>query len=581
MRAMLLDSNDPQVELMVTQPQATERISRVEVAALWMLVFVTSIVSTGYAFCIDNHAIQLPLLDILRRPHMYADDQFVATLPEYPTIFWHLLSAMERLCPREPLLLAIFVVERCLLLLAGADMARSFVQGDRLAQFCGCCIFALGMSPVLGQGTIEPSYLEQTGFVIPILLFALSAFIRGRLLRAAVLLGVGASINILYAMFAVTFMGALVIALRLYPTVRQAWTSTLACCLFGIPGVYMSILCVRETSSNPNLWVRVALLRFPHHLQPFSWSFMSYANSALLVAVCLVVTYRLSTRPIFRIAVAISLVYVMWMIVAILTASVVKEPYLLTLHPARGGDLWFPIAGIITTSSIATKVVTHKSNSWRLFGLLALTFLLWSTIEVSWVLLWTAISSVAMLVLTLFFKTPSRPVTYYCRLLVVFLAIFSGQLLVSRKMLTGGWWDAMFWRPKGEIVEISAWVRSNTESDSVILVDPSWSTFRPLSQRSVYVCWKDASAILWDKAYLYEWLSRINSLHVSIDSLSTQDQLESIRTLQVAYEQLSDRDVRLLNKTYGVGYWIVPNDKLSRLPTRFSTEHYRVLQVDN
>ena len=71
-----------------------------------------SILVTGYDTYIDNHALQLPIVDRLADASMYPGDPFVDTAPYYASVLWRLVAMVSPMVPSLTQLAVLFVFER-------------------------------------------------------------------------------------------------------------------------------------------------------------------------------------------------------------------------------------------------------------------------------------------------------------------------------------------------------------------------------------------------------------------------------------------------------------------------------------
>ena len=146
----------------------------------YLFTFVTLLISTflinRYYIYYANQSLQIPLVNLLNDPSLYPNDPFAATLPNYSSQLWPLVALANRYIPLEPLFFGLFLFEKILLLYAAGNLAKTFVPNSWLATFGTMAMFAVGVKPILGEGTIATNYLEQTGLAIPFFLLAISSF---------------------------------------------------------------------------------------------------------------------------------------------------------------------------------------------------------------------------------------------------------------------------------------------------------------------------------------------------------------------------------------------------------------------
>jgi hypothetical protein len=141
--------------------------------------------------------------------------------------------------------------------------------------------------------------------------------------------------------------------------------------------------------------------------------------------------------------------------------------------------------------------------------------------------------------------------------------------------------DSLIRKPDLFVSQVADWARKNTSIDSTFIIPPAWGTwepFRGLSERSVFVAWKDGSAILWDRSFVKPWVDRLKAF--GVDPLKPGSGGKNVGgRLNERYSSLTDNDVKKLGLNYGVKYWIVPLGHKSNFPVAFENKAYKVLEV--
>jgi len=135
--------------------------------------------------------------------------------------------------------------------------------------------------------------------------------------------------------------------------------------------------------------------------------------------------------------------------------------------------------------------------------------------------------------------------------------------------------------PDTQMMEIADWARENTSLEDMFLVDPHWEEFRALSQRPVFVAWKDGTAILWERSFVGEWVTRIESFGFNFMNTDELGTTKGSSQLSRLYEDMGDDDVTMLLGNYPISFWVVLIDHQSSLPIVFQTARYKVLDLKN
>jgi hypothetical protein len=166
--------------------------------AVFLAGAVVSILYQGFAYGVNNNAIQVPILQISADPSLYAGDPFAATLSNYMSGVWGLLAALHLSIHWAPVFLLFHVLSRYLLIVAFYRILSFFIANDTYsaggAVLLSSAAALFGYSPASAH-TLLTDYFEQTEIANAILLLACAAWLRRRGLLAAILLGLTFDIN--------------------------------------------------------------------------------------------------------------------------------------------------------------------------------------------------------------------------------------------------------------------------------------------------------------------------------------------------------------------------------------------------
>jgi hypothetical protein len=132
--------------------------------------------------------------------------------------------------------------------------------------------------------------------------------------------------------------------------------------------------------------------------------------------------------------------------------------------------------------------------------------------------------------------------------------------------------------PGSELRKIAGWAKERTSKEAIFLIDPNWEQFRPLSQRPVFVAWKDGTAIFWDKGFVQEWVGRIEEFGFNFSTAELGTTRGSIE-LSEYYQSMDDNQVLEIADQYPIHYWVVKIDKDTYFPEVFRAAEYKVLRI--
>lgn len=550
------------------------------------ILFILSLVVSGYRVYEKNQDIQIPLVHLLNNPSLYPNDPFAATLLHYPSLLWQGVAMAARVVPLEPLLFSLFLLERLLVIYTAGNLARTLAGESKLAIMGAIAIFAMAISPILGEGTIVENYFEQTGFSIPFFLLAIASFYKSRPINCAIWAAIGFNLNSMYGTYALTYLAAVFLLDSTYRKVWKKWLIAFGLFLVLVsPTIFLTISAFGRNAPDNHLWLIASQVRFSYHLYPLTWKWYEFGKFAVLTISLVTLLYqnRQKMEKLFKHGAIWTGVSLLWLLYAFLAAYVFKSPSMLVMHPARGTDLWCCFAGIAVMSICAIKFEAAKGRQRRIGWAIAFTcsILFWHSTLAPYLII--VVSLIALI---------SRPLRNYIlsknsisRLaLLITLCVFLVGIVnfYTRLAATKSVTVALVHRPPAAIEEIASWANANTSLNEVFLVPPAtlrWKYFRALAKRPVFFTWKDASAILWERSFVQAWAERMRAFGLDI----TQEkpiQNEVYNKLKSLYKQLGDEDIKRLKSRYRIDYWVVPVEQPSSLAIAFQNQSFKVLKLN-
>ena len=336
-------------------------------------------------------------------------------------------------------------------------------------------------------------------------------------------------------------------------------------------------------AADNDLWLRASEVRFPYHLYPLTWRAIQFAVLFVFIFLYGLVLYhyrnarkRLFTHNMISLGTSF-----LWLLLAFMAAYLIRLPALLVTHPARALDLWFAF-GVVSTIALFAYLINHDFPHKRLYVLLYFVSFLWLYIFDFTLLTIAILLSIGLLALInplwkWIFKRGDW--TRISSIAVIIILTYSISSLSGRSIVDDVKNPVDI--PDQTLVEIAAWAKESTSIEDIFLIDPNWSEFRVLSQRPVFVTWKDGSAMLWERSYVEEWADRIDALGYSIyETKELEKTPGDISVLSRRYNRLRDEDVLRLEKNYGIRYWVVRSNIQSSFPEVFQLADYKVLLID-
>ncbi len=555
---------------------------------LWLqglILFISSLLMTGYRINYGNQAITIPLVQSINNPVLFPNDPFVSTLVHYAAPIWRLVAVLANYIPIEILLTFLFLVARALVLIAAAQLAMTINPGSKLAAVGAMAFFALWPISLLGHGTLVSSYFEQTSLFISFFLFAIAAFYTKRPYYWALWLAVGFTLNSMYGAYACVYFAAVFLLDNNYRSAWKNWVwSFILFAILILPTVMLSASAFRIGTINNEIWLLASEARFPMHLYPLTWNpqeFYVFFGFMFMSATILYFNKR-ELSKLFKHGMIWLLVSLGWILVAFVAAYIMRSPTMLVLHPARATDLWFAFTGLSIIAIIAYLIELDTPYK-KLYVILLFISILWQKvfdftylIVSMWLIITIAVLWRPFWRFVLKEGSPTRLSN-----IVVLIVLSFGVFFFSREADSIG--IAHIIRiPDSQIQEIADWAKKNTSIGDVFLIDPNWSEFRALSQRPVFTTYKDGAAILWDRSFVEDWVPRMEALGYNFYEpqaigISTSSFL--IQALRTLYEDMDNESVTMLSHVYPVRFWITPINHTSPFPIVFQTLEYKVLDL--
>lgn len=547
-----------------------------------LIIFLSSVFITGYQVYSDNHAVQIPFVQWINDPSLFPNDPFVSTFVHYIGPVWQVVAIISNYIPLESLLLILFLVTRALILVAAARLAMTLYTGSRLAAVGAMAFFALSPSPLIGHGTLVINYFEHTSLSIAFLLLATAAFFSKRPYYWALWLAIGLNLNIMYGTYACVYFTAVFLLDTCYRSNWKDWV--LPGILFVIlasPTIVPTMSAFQIHAVNKELWLRVSEVRMPFHLYPLTWEHYRFYLFFAFTSCYAILLYlrKKEMNRLFKHGMVWLAVSICWLIYAFVAAYVVKSPAMLIMHPARGTDLFFAFA-VIAMIAVLAHLINDKTNHKRLVILLFFISFMWLNFFYFSLI---TIYILAIIAVGVFWNPAwkfilksgdAARLSNIVVLVVLFFAVFRISSLAKA--------DAMgniIRLPDSQMMGIADWAKENTSSEDMFLVDPHWEEFRALSQRPVFVTWKDGTAMLWERNFVSEWVTRIESFGFNFMNTDQLGTTKGSSQLSRLYEDMDDEDVTILSNNYPISFWVVPIDQPSSLPSVFQTRDFKVLNL--
>lgn len=503
---------------------------------------ILSVAETGIAINEGDHPIHLSYVYKVVNPDLFPNDPFVATVEQYPSIFWKAIASFAKsgisvklmlhgghLLFRAIAIAGIFFLYR--------EFSRLSLDGDArthtLVAIAGVYI-VLGFNVIHWGGTyMLEQTLETSTAAFSVLPWVWYLWVRRAWPAWAIAFGLVTWIHPMVGMYAGLIFACVWLAEGdLYNPATESgkrfWLKG------GIPGAILSASAVvyawlQRTALEPGMkeqWVVIARYRLGHHLFPSEWPLAQFAIwitiAIVLLAAC-VYTTRGSLR---RILTAGFISVAALAVIGLLAPRFFPNPTLLSLCLWRSPMAW-TVAAFGLSIPFALKLVAFFGNPKQM---------LWPAVVASFLFL-AALSAVK------YQKRQARAVS------------------PERQALT-------------------TWIRESTPEDALFLAPPRQSGVRTAMRRTSFVEWKDGSAILWDAVYTADvWMARLAAIagRHRIDSESGLERPPTNSETAGDYRQLLEDPERLreLMRENNLGYIITADSVGENFKAAFGQPEYQ------
>ncbi len=561
----------------------SERSLQVVVVAYLLLSVVNLGCMAAYG---ANHSMEIPLLEHANDAALFPNDPLAATFTRHASYYWKIVALFTQHAPFEPFLRAMVILQRALMLYAAAALARFFAPKSLLAVVACLGVLVLGI-PYLRLASSDVGlaiYAEQSSLALAFVLLGMVAFVERARFWWAIFLACAALLNVFLSVHALAYFAFAFIFVREYRSDWRKWI--LPALLMGalvLPLIPLLLPALKATHVSADLWIRANRIRSAHHLFPTTWPLVAYARLLALSILALVST-RLTTEKNSlrsRLLVAFSAAAIFWLGLAFASTQVFHSVSLLCLQPGRALAIFEDVVVIALLSSLARA--TEERSAYGMVALAAAMAWIgdfqavprWQLAFVATVFLVATISAIA---------SKGRKIPPRSTMLAVALTL----CLIPRVVLgalgdrnpTGKFSAALTRDQLPEYAALALEAKARTTNDATFLVPPDWENFRPISERSVFVTYKDGTASFYDRDYLEVWIERLRA--IGFDLLAPSVTAENAPELLAhAYDALDDSRVAQIAATYRVDYWIVPDSKNSRFPVAFGSDGFKALRLSS
>jgi hypothetical protein len=469
-----------------------------------------------YAYGIGDDRITIPFLKAFANPRLYAGDYLMEQRRYYYTYLWDALGLLYRSGIRlETLYLATY-----LLALFGTFLAFYLIGialfRDRRVAVLSLVFLLLSQTSLAAVNTIEPA-LNTRGAALPLLLFAILAFLDGKVLRAFALVGIAYLVHPLTTHY---YLAMLVVA----TITRWKWAGLrrLVAPLLAFLAIASPILIWRLTdapsslhllSADP-LWLEALRIRSPHHMFPFTWGWRSLVHALASLFLLWVGWHCSDPAADDRHQVTVS--FGGTIIVACVAGVVFSEWWPmginLMLQPARSFAFFDLLAMLYTAKVLYRRAVDGR---WLTGLVMLVPIAVWiGSADVDRFRLYLEMSLIGVCCGVAFAFRGDRPEGSRFVVVASLLACLVGATCAVHDRLQDDPEGFSFNNAQEpDWLDVQRWARANTDVHDRFIVPPyDQDEFRVESERSIYVDWEDGGLMNANPTFGAEWLRRLRRI---------------------------------------------------------------------
>lgn len=574
------------------EPEQECLVDQLLLLAVGFINFCVSLCITGYNAYSGNRSIQLALVNLLRDGSLYPNDPVRETLYRYASLLWWLVAHVPANLPLDRVELVLFLLVRALLIYAVYRLARVLFPGSLLAPIGSMAIFGLVPQPLIAEGTIMPNIFEQTGTTIPSILLATADFLSRRYWMSALWTSVAFSLTPVYGSYLLFYLAPIAL---LHPVYRKEWKlwgrALLLLFVLCLPAALLAMKSQNVSQFDITTWYIVQRVRSPHHLFPLSFPLNDWAMYILMLVVATGSALVLDNKDSLRRQVAGTwlIVCLLFVLIAFIAAYIVQSRLLLVWQTARATDVWLCLMSILSVGVVGERIEEHLFGRTVMsragFALCCLWFALlinlWSIgphPKASLVFA-ASITGIGWLVTAKQNSSGKTATRILSTVVGLCLILVAGRVFVSSPPGLSLFHDS-------PVYPFAQWAGKSTSKEALFLIPPgdedAWPSFRALSQRNVFVTWKDGTNVFFSPSYASVWVDRMKALGVDIMNmrlgLTERPSVDGSNINQI-YDRLDDTSVQQLAERYKIDYWVLRRDKPTRFPVVFQHGKWKVVQL--
>jgi hypothetical protein len=538
----------------------------------FLLAAIVAIFLVGYHFGGYDQGIYLPFMKSWANSSLYPGDTFIALKNNQPSFFWFMFIPFYRLGWLEYAVFAVHLFSVYLTFWGIWELSLALF-GSTLTAFISVGIFIFPHTGVAGFPIIEPALCNRT-FVLPFLLFAITLYLRRKVVIAFLILGAAYNFHLLSVNF-ILFMLLFDILFH----VRQIGIGKLVSSLviFLLASSPVIIWRVRSGSGlelhlRPE-WLSIVsdgiLSNIYHIFSSFAPLVLSTFNGFALVLLFVLLRKRSPSPWHNNTLVHFYLAIGVLMAIQLIAGTWLPVTFIIQLQLLRSGIFLTVFSLLLMANFFAVRIKKRQISRRDLVGLgipfsclpfpaisCLVAIFYWLVRRFSW--RW-----IASLGLSILFLIASG----------IFVIHYNfWQPGIHIKVAETTWYQTMRWAQQDTLVDAEFIVPPEKFS----INDPEWRVF---SERSKVVGLSDLLEVALAPDYLETWKTRFTALAPGALEQFRGNLYENQEITRQAFTSLTDDEIRQVACHFHAGYLVEQTGHLRNLQLVYQNVDYIIYDL--
>jgi hypothetical protein len=482
------------------------------------IIYLLSLFTSGYQFLYADSTAFIPIIKYYSDSSLYSKDEFIHSMSKLPLPFLMLLSVLSQIINLKWLFFILFLLVRLLFVIGIFNLAMLLFKN----RFVGylATIFVLDFGGITLGGSAPTDYVLTPRIItFALLIFSIYFFLKMKYFFSFLLLGLASNIHLKIAA-ALTLMYCFYFIIQRKKITKAVLYSLTPYGLLLIP-VLPSLFGDKITATTPD-FLTLLRLTIPFEVFPFSLPLRAYLLFFLLVFMGSVAYLSYKSRYNKDILI-LSAGILLLSLINILFAEVYPNQLIMRITLIKNSTVFLSIFALIYVANYMVSSI-RKKTLMKIPAMLGIIFVAFHFIY-------------------------------------PLIAANPPNFEIPGMEVTSSWTD------------VNAWVRENTEKDSLFLAPYDSSGFKALSERSSFLNKHTISQGEDDVAFASVALERLYDLCGSRD-------IDKANKANCNYDNLKQKDFERIVNKYNIDYIITSKAVNLDFGKIYDNDDYIVYKVE-